>query len=192
MYSISIQMIFLNYNNIYAQVLVVLARNGRRFPGKGLLKRNIKRRRYIIYISTNQIWNRISAQRNTLAENSNLINQDLMTRMTNNNNNTLLDRISQITIPQETNNTFEDNFFNGTSFADNNDRQDPLLCSFECCITIDAFSGAYEKRSCKCPMFYGLAFQQFIFKIYALLLREAAAQKYRDLEKEEWSKLLKI
>ncbi|CAG8466229.1 7878_t:CDS:1 [Funneliformis mosseae] len=130
-HSISIQMIFLNYNNIYAQVLVVLARNGRRFPGKGLLKRNIKRRRYMIYISTNQIWNRISAQRNTLAENANLINQDLMTRMTNNNNNTLLDRISQITIPQETNNTFEDNFFNGTSFADNNDRQDPLLCSFE-------------------------------------------------------------
>ncbi|CAG8436679.1 16511_t:CDS:1 [Funneliformis caledonium] len=116
----------LPYNN-NAQILAALARNGRRFQrltGKGLMKRNIIReakrlhirRQHIIYLATNQIWNMVSttSQRNrfnTLAENANHINRTM-----NDANNNTLDRISQITMPQATNNLYEANFFNGTSF----------------------------------------------------------------------------
>ncbi|CAI2199042.1 1253_t:CDS:1, partial [Funneliformis geosporum] len=62
-------------------------------------------------------------------ENANHINRTM-----NDANNNTLDRITQITMPQETNNLFEDNFFNGTSFTDNKDLNLPAgfaSCLFE-------------------------------------------------------------
>ncbi|CAI2183163.1 17223_t:CDS:1 [Funneliformis geosporum] len=124
----------INYNNIYlfpynnnAQIFAALARNGRRFQrltGKGLMKRNIIReanrlrirRQHIINLATNKIWNMVltTSQRNrfnSLAENVNHINRTM-----NDAKNNTLDRITQITMPQATNNLYENNFFNGTNF----------------------------------------------------------------------------
>lgn len=125
----------INYNNVHllpcnnnVRVLAAQARNGRRvqrLTGKGLMKRNVEREarrlrlynRYIINLSTDQIWNlrSTSTQRSqfiNLANAANMINQ---TRVSQINNANTLRRISQLTIPQITNNPFANNLFGGTT-----------------------------------------------------------------------------
>jgi hypothetical protein len=100
-----------------------------RLTGMNLLKRNVNleaqrlqlHNQYLINLATNKIWSLkfTRSQRQqfiNLANNANNINQN-MTR-----NNTNLNRIVQINIPQIINNQFEDNFFNGTNFVNDNNK----------------------------------------------------------------------
>jgi hypothetical protein len=82
----------------------------------------------IIHLATKLIWNlKLSiTQRNqftTLANNANEINNNVLLV----NNTDTINRIIQIDSPQETNNPFELNFFNGTKFNDDNDNLNSLI-----------------------------------------------------------------
>ncbi|CAB4420304.1 unnamed protein product [Rhizophagus irregularis] len=75
-------------------------------------------------VATSKIWSlRTSrSQRQqfiNLANDANNINQNMMTE-----NNANINRISQINNSQKVKNQFEDNFFNGTKFDNNNNNRD--------------------------------------------------------------------
>jgi len=122
----------INYNQIFllpcnnnAQVLAAQARNDMRvqkLTGQGLLKRNVEYEAnrlhisnlYTIHLATDGIWKSCgSLQRQlftNLANDANNINRNHMV------NADTIDRISRMVTPQVTNNIYQDNFFNGTSF----------------------------------------------------------------------------
>ncbi|RIA99464.1 hypothetical protein C1645_811500 [Glomus cerebriforme] len=150
----------LPYNN-NAQILAAHARNSRkRLTGRGLIKQNIKREahrlqlykthrlqlykarrlqlysrlysRHMINLATNHIWEHsTSFQRNqfiNLANNANNINNIRLT-----DNVSTIDRIARITTRQITNNTLENDFFNGAgNFNDNNNSLESLILPAGC------------------------------------------------------------
>ena len=63
------------------------------------------------------------------ANNANNINQNriLRTRSTNINNSRTIDRIARIALTQNTSNSFENDFFNGTRFHDDNSFESLIL-----------------------------------------------------------------
>src|SRR5439155_1200631 len=86
----------------------------------------------LINLATDDIWNlrSTSSQRNrfiNLANNANNINQSRVSRGRLINNNNTLVRIARIAMPQITNNPFENNFFNGTNFQDDNSLESLIL-----------------------------------------------------------------
>lgn len=130
----------INYEQIYELPYnnnpLMVASHARNFStavpklsGYSLLKWNVEHEvqrlridKSIIHPATKFIWNlKLSvSQRNqfiALANNANDIND----RVKLVNNNDTVNRIIQIDSPQETNNLFELNFFNGTKFNDDND-----------------------------------------------------------------------
>ncbi|CAB4483419.1 hypothetical protein RhiirA5_423844 [Rhizophagus irregularis] len=130
----------INYNIIHQlphnnnpNVLAAQTRVGKRvqrLTGFKLMKRNVKLEaerlqlydQYLINLATSKIWSlRTSrSQRQqfiNLANDANNINQNMMTE-----NNANINRISQINNSQKVKNQFEDNFFNGTKFDNNNNR----------------------------------------------------------------------
>ena len=123
--NINDNMIYLLPYNNNAQVLAAHARNDMRvqkLTGKDLMKRNVKREanrlhihsRYIIDLATNHIWKSCdSHQRQQFTDLANNVNNIIQNHI---DNADTIDRISRMVTPQVTNNIYQDNFFNGTSF----------------------------------------------------------------------------
>lgn len=114
-----------NFSRIILRNVQTLANQsrGRRLTGKDLVNQCIKKEahrlqiydRIIIDLTTNFIWNRLSpSQRN---------------RINSIDNTDTLNRISQITYQQFTNNYLEQSFYNGTNFNDNNSFESSILPS---------------------------------------------------------------
>lgn len=139
----------INYENVYqlpynnAQILAVLsrrrARRNQRLTGRILMRRNVEREahrlqvhnRYIINSATDYIWNIHSTplqryQFTNLANIANNINQNRASRVRLIDNTSTLVSIVQINNTQITNNSFENDFFNGTRF-DNNTTFESLI-----------------------------------------------------------------
>src|SRR6266542_2880401 len=135
----------IDYNNIYllpynnnSQILAAAQsrnnnRNIRRLTGKILLKRNIEREahrlqihdRHLINLAVNYIWylNSTLTQRRrftNLANEAKNLNQNRVSQIHLRNNTNTLNRITQLTIPQVSNDPFEF-LFNGSNFSANND-----------------------------------------------------------------------
>ncbi|PKY53213.1 hypothetical protein RhiirA4_471298 [Rhizophagus irregularis] len=142
----------INYENVYqlpynnnAQILAVLSRRRasrriQRLTGRILMRKNVEREalrlqihnRYIINLATDYIWNSHSTpsqryQFTNLANNANNINQNRASRVRWIDNTSTLVNIIQINNTQITNNTFENDFFNGTRFDDNNTFESLIL-----------------------------------------------------------------
>src|SRR5581483_7443375 len=102
--------------------------------GKDLIKLNVEgeaRRlrlynRHIINLATDYIWDELStpSQRNRFINIANNLNRI--------NNNDTLNQIARLTTPQVTNDPFENDFFNGTSFHDSNNSLDYLILPAGC------------------------------------------------------------
>src|SRR3954451_21051898 len=126
----------LNYDVIYllpfnndSHMVSAHARNGARIQiltGRDLLKWNVileaqrlqLHNRLVINLATNRIWRlrctRFQRQQFTsLANDSNSINQNLRRVIDD-----TLNRIAQMNIPQVSNNSLENNFYNGTKFIE--------------------------------------------------------------------------
>ncbi|GBB97467.1 hypothetical protein RclHR1_00030024 [Rhizophagus clarus] len=141
-----------NFENIYqlpynnnAQILAILSRRRasrriQRLTGRILMRRNVEREahrlqvhsRYIINLATDYIWNLHSTpsqryQFTNLANNVNNINQNRASRVRRIDNTSTLDNIIRINNTQVTNNSFENEFFNGTNFDDNNTFESLIL-----------------------------------------------------------------
>ena len=127
----------IDYNNLnhFSYDINAQGSGRRRITGKDLMKQNVEREshrlrihnRHIIDLATNYIWSsRLTPfQKNQFinlakdANSANDINQDReisRIRRINVNNTETIDRIARIATPQVTDNPFENNFFNGTSF----------------------------------------------------------------------------
>src|SRR4051812_11534578 len=132
----------MNYDNICrlpygndANKLAVQYKRSR-LTGKILVKGNIEREAHRLQIDiqninliVNRIWNHLTPTQQeeftTLANNANIISQNAA-RATDD----FLNRMIQIDIHQETNNPFEDAFFNGTkTFYDKNNFESLILTS---------------------------------------------------------------
>ncbi|CAG8569614.1 9482_t:CDS:2 [Funneliformis caledonium] len=83
---------------------------------------------YLIKLATDHIWNLTStiSQRVRFTNQANYMNQNRVSRVRSNNPSTL-DLIAKITLPQVSNNPFEQNFFNGTTNFDDNNPEHSIL-----------------------------------------------------------------
>ncbi|CAG8535583.1 9461_t:CDS:1 [Funneliformis mosseae] len=132
----------INYANISTPsrndcALAAQSRNEfQRLTGKQLMRQSVKREahrlqiydRYLIKLATDHIWNLTStiSQRVRFTNQANYMNQNRVSRVRSNNPSTL-DLIAKITLPQVSNNPFEQNFFNGTTNFDDNNPEHSIL-----------------------------------------------------------------